>query len=278
MDIYEYISNFLECTPIEIDGIDEIFLQQIGQGYSSAYKLYSFMKNEYEGPMAYKNVHRRIRRMFQAGLIEEIRKVGGYKHGAINYGLTSRGLVYLFSEGLIPPKLSTIITTSYSGNPLFRTFVSPYFNRDTLDNYTDTLSRMLVNYLEEISEIIRFMLNPMRLEKWGYDSNKPYSKQEYPLNESPVTVTLRFQLNWCIKSFIFKIASMNHEHVDWRESKEPSLEDKSKTLYLLSRDKKYMNALKEARTEFIDGYNKMMSYSSLDYKDYKGQTYPPHSN
>ena len=149
MDISEYISDFLTPKGIKADSIDEWLLWSIMHGVTSVYKLYSVGKDEYnKASMAYKNVHRRIRRIHEAGLIEEIKKPGGYKHGAINYRLTSRGLMYLFSE-LMTPKNIDEIMFQHPGNTLFKFFVYDYFEKRTLEHSTQTLRFLLQDYIEE---------------------------------------------------------------------------------------------------------------------------------
>jgi hypothetical protein len=128
---------------------------------------HSIGKDEHKKPsLAYKNVHRRIRRIHEAGLIEEITKQGGYKHGAINYRLTSRGLMYLFSE-LMTPKNIHEIMLKYSQNTLFKFFVYGFFEKQTLTRSTPTLEFLLQDYIEEGCQKIRLFVDSSLVENYN---------------------------------------------------------------------------------------------------------------
>jgi hypothetical protein len=241
MDLRGYISDFLKSEPIALDGTDEFFLWHILVGYTSAYKLHSFLKT-WEGPaesMAYKNVHRRVRRLFQARLLEEKKRVGGYKHGAINYRLTSRGLVYIFSETLTPKNIHEIMT-NYPTNSLFNTFIYPFFEKTTLERSTETLNHLLMNYIEMCSYHTRYFLDP---EKFAYYQDSP----------EPMIEVLEFQLKCDLIFFLLRAATVREGLIGWRESdKIPT--DRNETFELLSRDRKFMSALKEYGAEICKGY------------------------
>ena len=110
---------------------DEIYLHWILDGHTSAYKIWLVHKKEY-GPIAYKNVHRRIKKLFNANLIEDVKIEGGFKHGARNYKLTTRGLVYIFGELLIPRNITNILLI-YPYNILFAAFLYPYLRKGRLN-------------------------------------------------------------------------------------------------------------------------------------------------
>lgn len=289
MEPLGYIGLFTTCLPREIDKTDEYFLLRILQGETSVYKLYSSLKNQCKGKqsggahcitdrgfeqkdkvMAYKNVHRRIYRMYESRLLAKINKKGGYEHGAINYGLTSLGLVYLFSRHIIPAELPKMIAAKYSENRLFNLFICPYFEKKTIENCTHTLSRLLENYLVEVSGRIRFVLNPSRLGYFPHSHKKPLDlnllkNMKPPKNfKIPEGIPcseiyfLDYELKWCIKSLIFKIATMHDDFIDWQgKEKEPSLEDKAKTISLLSKDSKFLIVLHKYEREFRVGFRKL---------------------
>ena len=215
--------------------------------------------------MAYKNVHRRIRYLFELNLIEEIKKDGGFKHGAINYKLTTRGLVYLFSElGFNAPSSSKIVL-SYMDNILFTTFLDPYFERRTIRSATYSLSRLIENYLNECSQMTRYALESMVY--YSYPDMQPSDLWDAP----PIQV-LEYQLNWHIQSFILKTAIMKDDFVDWRNLERLTerpfgsrkihciANDRIDTFALLSGDKKFMKALEEIEDEFSEGFNKLVEF------------------
>lgn len=247
MNANEYISEFLKHKPIRMDELNEVFLWLIMEEYSSSYKLHCFLKQN-GGAIAYKNVNARVHRLYEAGLIEKVRKKVGF-HNAVNYRLTARGLVYIFSE-LMSPSDAAAIILSHSENILFETFVYPYFERRTLKRATYTFVGMLENYIREACQNIRYFLNPDRIALY---SNDP----------SFLIEVLEFQLNWHVRSFILKLSTMKEGFTDWREWPYEKVqctpeEDKSKTFSLLSRDKKFMRALKEAEGELREGYEMLI--------------------
>ena len=73
------------------------FLDYIVEGDSTKYKIH-LRENKLSKGLSYKNIHRRVEKLFNNGLIEEVKIEGGYKHGARNFKLTDRGLIYFISE------------------------------------------------------------------------------------------------------------------------------------------------------------------------------------
>lgn len=267
MDILGYISEIIKNGPIPIgiDEVDEQYLYYILEGHTSAYKIHSLIQKQ-KGSTAYKNVHRRIKKLFKSELIEEVKSEGGFKHGAINYKLTTRGLVYFFSELGVPNLYS--IPSLYSENILFGTFLYSYFEKKTIKSATYSLIRLMENYLEECCMITRYALDILvtYLEP-GQTSVNPDDFGILPPIEK-----LYFQLNWHVKSFLLKVAIMKDEHIDWRDSipmhpedRFPSQEkilcsanDKIETYDLLSEDRKFMQALNAVQTDFTQGYQKLL--------------------
>lgn len=272
MYLHEYI---LEVTKIKsipiliIDDIDQQFLWYILRGQTSAYKIFSILK--IRSPMAYKNVHSRIKNLFNLNLIEEIKTEGGFKHGAINYKLTTRGLVCHFSEIGSPHEGNIFL--SYSENTLFKTFLYPYFERNTIKSATYSLSRLIASYLEQCCQMTRYAL-----EMLVYYIDPDIKSTE--VVELPPIIVLQFQLNWHIKSFLLKTAIMTEDVIDWRyfgqqvsarysQSKGSircTANDRVETFTLLSGDKKFMKALEEIEEQFSEGYNKLIELKNKKKK------------
>jgi hypothetical protein len=256
MDTNRYISEFLCTEGTRLDGLDEIFLLDILRGYTSVYKLYSQLKtvriygrNE-SMSMAYKNVHKRIHRIHKGGLIEVIPQPGGYKHGAINYRLTSRGLMYLFSE-LMTPKNIHEVMIKYPENILFKLFVYDYFEKETLEHSTDTLTSLLQNYIEECCQKIRLFVDSSLVDSYG-----AYKEEGYLQSGNFLKDILAYQLEWHKRSFILKVATLKDELIDWRDKK---ANDRQETLELLANDTKFMLALEEYGGEFRKGYDALIT-------------------
>jgi hypothetical protein len=268
MHIDEYISQFLEYEPIQIDSTDDRFLRHVMLHVNTSYKIHSLLEKieDFEPdpskrttPMAYKNVNRRMHRLRDAGLLEEVPKSGGYDHGAKNYRVTSRGLVYLFSDGIpyfssicSAEGLSPIPLEDYYDGPLFKTFIHPHLQRQTLLRSTNLLAIILDHYMQDICKNIRFFLSHENISLYIEDGKIDVESfaDSYPMKE------LNFNLDWCIRSFVIKISTMKAQFIDWQleEYNKPIDKDKKKTLALLAKDKKFMKALTKAGREFLNGY------------------------
>jgi hypothetical protein len=212
MDILEYIFEITEPTQIHnIGQSEEVFLEFILEGTTSPYQIFSRLKKEEAMPrLAYKNVHRRIKKLLDLNMIEEIKTEGGFKHGARNFRLTTRGIIYTFTELGAPPK-SNMLLSYYSENTLFKTFLYPYFEANTIKSATYSLFRLIENYLEECCRITRYAL------EWqtGYaDLIDPKTTRGDILDSPPIQI-LQYQLNWHIQSFILKLSIMTEDIIDW---------------------------------------------------------------
>ena len=263
MDVFGYMSEVIIEGPIPIglDGRDQLFLSWILEGDTSAYKIYSRKKKT----TAYKNVNRRIKKLFDAKLIEEVTIHGGFKHGARNYRLTSRGLVYILAEEYIPLNDVSRITSMYPDNILFNTFLYPYFDRRTIKLAPRSLVWLINKYIEETCEITRYTLD--LLAEHHHDFHKKAITIE-PSNILlyPELIKLYIQLTWHIKSFLFKVASMKEEDIYFQNRLYPGIyisshsevaNMKTEMYNLLSQDQTFMRALNNLERDFREGYQKL---------------------
>jgi hypothetical protein len=270
MGILGYISEIARAGSIPrlIERGDEIYLHWILDGHTSAYKICLVHKKEY-GPIAYKNVHRRIKKLFNANLIEDVKIEGGFKHGARNYKLTTRGLLCIFGELLIPRNINNILLM-YPDNTLFAAFLYPYFEKRTIKSATYSLIRMIESYLEECCQITRYSLE--MLVEYSDDDEEIIEPNE--IGTYPPLKVLYLQLIWHIKSFLLRVTIMKEEHTDWRHIRPPlpvppelrfptegkircTADDGMQTYELLSRDQKFMHAIRDIESDFYKGYQKL---------------------
>jgi hypothetical protein len=83
-----YIRDLPRDKTYRISDLDVIFLQFIREGITSAYQIFSKLKKEEDlPPVSYKNVHRRIQKLLDSNMIEEVKTQHGFKHGARNFRL-----------------------------------------------------------------------------------------------------------------------------------------------------------------------------------------------
>jgi hypothetical protein len=274
--ITEYITEVWNAPVSSRMDWNEMYLWYIASGTNSAYKIYA-EENSPDEPtesktkdiqaysIAYKNVHKRVQKLLKYGLIEEIIIPGGFKHGARNYRLKTRGLVYIFSKLLAPGNFIDFIS-SHHEDLLFKTFLYPFLERRTIKNATYTLTKMISNYITECCETTRYCLN----------LTADFVKEDEVLAESdlfhiePINY-MYYRLNSSMRSFIVRCAILNEEFEDWdsyvmnkgwRGDPLPTegkifclANDKKETQLLLARDKLFMTFLRKVEEEFRHGFN-----------------------
>jgi hypothetical protein len=248
MDYKGYISAAFKCkfnefmiTDNDIDFLfDKLLLWELIYGSFSVYKIYSFFKGK-GNSIAYKNVHSKIQKLFAGGLIEEVE--GKYLHGAIFYRISPDGWFNLILRGEFdyPTIYRGAATKYYSDNIIFKTFVYPYFEKKTINLFSDSTIAMYlydcckttmlsIGDWERSSEII------FEVPKDKWLEHNINSKSVIDLNESIASA-----LDLQIKSFLFKQIITN-----------------PKMQLVLSQDKKFMAAVEDIEKEFREGYNKLM--------------------
>lgn len=148
------MSEIQNYKTITLGTTEREFLLLITVGHSSAYKIFSFLKNPKNRPggsMAYKNVHRRVNRLHSLGLIEKLE--GSFKRNAINYRLSSRGLFQCFLMGIMIPFL--LNKYQDKNNIIIQTILYQFFEEQTMSEFL-TLPRILSlgDYLRKCCQAI----------------------------------------------------------------------------------------------------------------------------
>ena len=168
----------LEILNYEFDlklGTTELdFLHRFLKGTSSVYGIYSELATQYvlrqDGKilsenvhifqrldssllgkgMAYKNVHKRIKRLAELRLIQEFDHKYPGTHGAKFYRITRKGLFFLiYSSRLYPSLIRLDNLIHYHGDPILETIFFPYFEDKSLSRYTPTFHFAISFYLAE---------------------------------------------------------------------------------------------------------------------------------
>ena len=280
MNVKSFIFSLLETPMGYIDWDDKFFLYEILEGYTSAYAMEKKHKREYEKkklsgvdnaedykPLAYPNINKRFRKYHSFGILEEETTVAGFAHGARKYKVSEKGLVFLIADGMYPNIHKNFQT--FSQSKLFHTFIFPYFESQTLKQYTMSLIQFVGYYLEDICIKINNALNPKLLDENGYNPELTLSEQydwksgdpeDDPSNYIRPINDILIQLEISSKSFIIDLVSMNEKILNYNNPK-PTKEDKIKTIQLLSKDKIFMNKLKKIKTDIDNSYNKLLNLS-----------------
>ena len=183
--------------------------------------------------MAYKNVHTRIKRLEKLNLIE---KAGKAKYGAINYQLTTQGILYQVSRFVnIDESLSwSDFLPYYSNNVIFETLVLPYFEKDTIKHAGVQLYFAIVLYLGDCYQITLDAAD--RIRKAIVEHNE--EDKEY------FTKRLIEDLEWQPREFALKLVT------SFLRKKGGEI-----TVCQLAKDKKFVHLLREVQKDFDKGFS-----------------------
>ena len=111
MDYKAYISEVSDVCDVKLTDSMLRYMELILRfeakfGPFSVYKLCKFLKGALEEPIAYKNVHTNVQKLYVLGLIQEL--AGHFSRGAKFYKLSNRGWFNLI-------KHDTLYSSSYLG-------------------------------------------------------------------------------------------------------------------------------------------------------------------
>jgi hypothetical protein len=149
MDYGGYISSLSIYKPISLGKTEQDFLEEIKTyGEISVYQLFkNRIKKENKisigKPMAYKNVHKRVKRLLDLNLIEEVE--GSFERGAKYYQITTFGIITLIITNHFFNKKDMIILKD---NIIFKTLIFQYFEEKTIKMLTNQLEYKLNEYLQ----------------------------------------------------------------------------------------------------------------------------------
>lgn len=182
--------------------------------------------------MAYKNVHTRIKRLEELKLIE---KAGEAKYGAINYQLTTQGILYQVSRFVnIDGSLSwSDFLHYYSNNVTFETLILPYFEKDTIIHAGVQLYFAIVLYLGDCYQITLDAAD--RIRKAIEDHNE--EDKEY------FTKRLKDDLEWQPREFALKLV------ISFLRKKGDAV-----IMGQLAKDRKFVYLLREVQKDFDKGF------------------------
>jgi hypothetical protein len=257
---------------------DKMFLFEVLEGYTSAYAMDKKHIKEYEEkklsdpdnakqykPLTYQNLRLRFKKYHEFGILERITTIGDSEHARKDFKVSEKGLVFLIADGMHPDMHANF--EYFSQSRLFQTFIFPYFESQTIEQYTISLIRFIEYYLQDICLKINNALNPQLLEEYGHDITLPLSQQydlkSDDLEEDPSYIIgsirdLLIQLETTHKSLILDLVSMNKKILN-NHNPRPTEEDKIKTLQLLSKDEKFMNEFKNIKNDIDNSYNKLLN-------------------
>jgi hypothetical protein len=259
-----FISVFRNYKEIQLGRTESLFLSVISFEPISAYGISILLKrangnsglnspyiNLQEGimttdvsPMAYKNVHKRIKRLSTLKLIEKIE--GNFKRNAIMYKLTSRGI---FQRLLDLYPLTPDIINIYKNDPIIETLIYQYFELETIKKFETIPMSMLRRYLRRCCGAILNTLNSFHYEERFIEKSRT-PKFEIMLREHKKLLPTYIEgtIEYEAKNFIFELVNISKD--------EDPYQDNQSTIFprqALLKDKKFTRFLQEIKDDFEKG-------------------------
>jgi DNA-binding HxlR family transcriptional regulator len=259
--ISEYTSIISKYQPTVLGHVESLFLIKITGGHNSAYSLFSQLKSQ-STPMAYKNVHKRLKRLEQLKLIEQ-EEEQKFKRNAIYYKLTTFGLFYILSND--PNSWKKDLLIKHRENIILKTLLYPYFEEHTIKNCGFILRRLIAQYLQGCCTIT---LNDFS----EIDSNHERMVNRFNVLKDVLTKSynkwIAGELEWHAIEFVSNLGPKSLKKyvaplpVDTRsgfmQNDIATNEDINNTITLLSKDKTFMKHQKLALDEGNDNYRELL--------------------
>jgi hypothetical protein len=191
--------------------------------------------------MAYKNVHKRVKRLQKMGLIQELE--GNFERNAKMYELTSDGL---FERLLDPFPILPDIVNLYGKSPIIETLVYQFFKVETISRFESIPLAQLRLYLRKCCQTILSTLDIHRYEsekirEWRQSN----SKDHLDLLDSYLDESIKKEA----QKFVFEIVNMS-------KSENPYQPDPNLNIFprqALLEDNLFLSLLQEIKNDFDHG-------------------------
>ena len=206
--------------------------------------IYTRIHKQEVNPMDYKNVHKRIIRLYELKLIEKEDKEA--KHGAIYYKLSTGGIYYLIhNKNLEFFGVLKNVLQNHSDSMIFKIFLYPYMERDTILQIKSTsrISR-ICSYLHECCEATERAIESINRSSIGHLAKQVFLWQDVPGVDNHRLIDFlkqKFDIDWLEKAEIIKSDDRNTIRISrGRKSIMIKLNDKKdKAILTINRKKEY---------------------------------------
>ena len=267
----EIISEVSRYKKVDLGEREIQFLSLIGEGDNSSYKIFARLKRVGK-PIDYTNVHKRVKRLHELGLITETK--GESIHSAKFYALTSEGLFYLLVGGIF--RLEKPWLDRYKDSKVLKYLLEPYFEENTIVIYGVHFE--VARYLQECCQMILSSVEALRA-------------LSEPKAEEMILVQLQIDLEWQAKALAFKLVSKktdfwyvvgsfknaltktntsiitpeavrvlwtNRNHIIHGQHFGPDLVDLTNRYLSLAKDEKFMKLSKNLGKEYEEAFSKLV--------------------
>jgi hypothetical protein len=240
-----FISEIMKYRPLPVPlgEVERQFLVLFSdRKVRTAYDIF-LLSEKTRRDMAYSNVHKRIKRLEELGLIEFDKVI---KRKAVAYKLTSRGLLERLLLGKSPDFKYPDILVNFGNNSILQTILYQFFEPATIKAFTSTLFGIeeLQGYILRTSMMIFRLVEKLRLqahetgEKFDF---KYVNDRGYMINGI---------ITRGVHNFVFEIVSIYSHLYMPGENKERVYALPNDALAV---DKKFLELLKTVRHKFDQG-------------------------
>lgn len=251
-----FMSEIRGCEIMTLGQREEQFLRMIGIAKEiSVYEIYSALnegetdkgkarklpdlRSPHDDSMSYKNVHKRVKRLYQMNLIEEVKEKRRYRR-KIKYKLTSHGFLQFFTSTVSHPVFSlSELLGNYKDNLILDTILFQYFRMETVQELITIFDQWIFHgYLRECCENI-FAVS------WGTGmlTDKEF-QGALKMKTEATEYFLKSELRNLINEII--IRSVEPMHKDYFPNK------------VLVEDDKFIHLVENLRDDFHNGCKKVL--------------------
>jgi hypothetical protein len=225
-----FISEVKNYNRISLGSAERLFLilYCLNDNFSAS-KLHAYLKNT-EKPMAYKNVHKRVKRLQDLNLIEEVKEKRGRWRNEIKYKVTPFGLFQRLLLVEVPVSRAAILRRN-KDSLILQTILYRYFEPKSIAKFESYALRIIANYLKKCCEVIL---------EWMENYRTKYKRA----TPSSITENMDNLITHEAKGLILNIVTISN------------LDELFFPIETLTNDKKFMEILQEMKKDFDNGYQK----------------------
>lgn len=240
-----FMSEIQNYERISLGSVERHFLARFCWRPTSAYGLWRILEtNRAKHKMAYKNVHKRVKRLYELGLLQEVK--GDFQRNAKPYRLTSRGLFEMLLVPYRPGFPNPDICNNYRDDLVVKNILYQYFEPESIVNFglqaLSWLGVYMTKCCEAILRNVEYFREAIKMVREGKNSEFEYDSE---LLAADIDQSIRDE----IRNLIFQIVTLSGYDKMGRKSHHGTIFP----VLTLVRDRKFMKVLGEMKDDFSEG-------------------------
>lgn len=244
-----YMSEIKKYQRLTLGETEQFFIRMFAEEPLTTWEIAAYIKTMKVKHLAYKNVHDRVKRLLELGLIKEHQIM---PRRAIKYRLTSRGL---FERLMLDNFIFPLNYELYKDNIIMHTLLYQYFEPVTISKFGKVMTNLVTTYLTDCCNSI------LRTLEFFNDKDKDFGGDRH---EQFLCDAIEGDIKNRIENLVaytVKVAAAPRNPspelpVDWYDergiSKQLCIED-------LINDNKFMETLHRIKQNFDRGYKKFIT-------------------